>query len=234
MSVIWVTRDEALGVVKGKVARTETVLDIGPGIRPQSYFRPHVHICVEPYLPYISRLREQVGNDPVYVFLNCTWQRALRLLPDKSVDSVFALDVIEHVEKHEGSALLEQAERVARRQIMLFTPLGLYPQDYDEAHPRDRWGMDGGYWQAHRSGWHLEDFAEGWDVVCCEAYHPVDQHEQPLENPWGAIWAFRHLRESGAEQDAGQPGDAWRTGRAANAFRRGVVGKLKRMLAAHA
>lgn len=74
MSVTWVTRDEALGVVKGKVARTEVVLDVGPGIRPQSYFRPHVHICVEPYLPYISRLRKQVGNDPVYVFLNCTWQ----------------------------------------------------------------------------------------------------------------------------------------------------------------
>lgn len=64
---------------------------------------------------------------------------------------------------------------------------------YDESHPRDRWGMEGGYWQTHRSGWFLQDFGEGWDTVCCENYHFVDQTGHLLEKPFGAIWAFRNL-----------------------------------------
>ena len=120
-------------------------------------------------------------------------KQATKLFPAKSVDSVFALDMIEHLEKEEGHKLLEQAERIARRQIIVFTPFDFYPQPYDDSNNRDRWGMEGGYWQAHRSGWRPEDFGEGWEFVCCEAYHFVDHHDQQLDKPFGAIWAIRNL-----------------------------------------
>jgi hypothetical protein len=118
------------------------------------------------------------------------------ILPSKSVDSVFALDVIEHLEKADGLRFLQQAERVARRQIVIFTPLGFFPQSYEDPDKPDRWGMQGGYWQTHRSGWLPEDFSEDWELVCFESYHLVDQDEQPLEKPFGAIWAFRNLSDT--------------------------------------
>jgi hypothetical protein len=193
MKAIWTGNAEATALAKRKVIRTSVVLDVGPGIRPQAYFRPRIHICLEPHLPYIERMRQGMGDDPTYVFLNSTWDVAMRLLPAKSVDTVFALDVIEHFEKQEGLKFLEEAERVARRQIMVFTPLGFYPQTFGDSDKSDRWGMDGACWQTHRSGWYPEDFGEGWELICCEACHFVDQHELPLDKPFGGIWAFRNL-----------------------------------------
>jgi hypothetical protein len=193
MNIIWVSKEEADSVARKKVIRTGVIIDVGPGIRPQEYFQPKIHICIEPYLPYIERLIHNVGDDSKHVFLNCTWDVAMKLFPAKSVDSVFALDVIEHFDKEMGYNFLEQSERIARRQIVVYTPLDFYPQTYDEHNPLDRWGMGGGYWQAHKSGWRPEDFGDGWEFVCCEAYHFLDQHEQPLSKPIGAFWAFRNL-----------------------------------------
>jgi hypothetical protein len=230
MGIIWVSRDEAPTLVRARVIDTEVVLDVGVGIQPQSYFRPHVHICVEPYLPYIERLRRDIGDDSTYVFLNCTWNVAMRILPSKSVDSVFALDVIEHLEKADGLAFLKEAERVARRQIMIYTPLGFYPQCYNDSIKRDRWGMDGGYWQAHRSGWYVEDFGEGWDFICCEAFHLVDQNEQLLEKPFGAIWAFRNLDQTNHQSTAGLPNHCQKELSLWLAFPQRVKDKLKRFV----
>lgn len=193
MKVTWITRQESHAVVQGKVVQTKVVLDIGPGIRPQGYFKPQIHICVEPYLPYIERLRQDMGDDAAYVFQNCTWDKAMELLPERSVDTVFALDVLEHFEKEEGFRFLKEASRVARRQIIVFTPLGLYPQTYDGTSDKDRWGMNGAYWQAHRSGWYPEDFGDDWEFVCCKKFHFIDENEKPLKKPVGAIWAFRNL-----------------------------------------
>lgn len=191
MKVSWVTRKETDRRVLSKVIRTRVVLDIGPGIRPQAYFRPRIHICVEPYLPYIERLRADIRDESPYVFMNCTWEQAMSTLPDKSVDSTFAMDVIEHFEKDDGLKFLKEAERISRRQIIVFTPLGFYPQTYDESNRRDRWGMEGAYWQAHRSGWDPHDFGDEWEFICCKAFHLLDQQEQPLHEPFGALWAIR-------------------------------------------
>jgi hypothetical protein len=54
--------------------------------------------------------------------------------------------------------------------------------------------MDGGLWQTHRSGWGTEDFGEGWNVVISPDFILLDEHNQPLEEPMGALWAFRDLR----------------------------------------
>jgi hypothetical protein len=112
------------------------------------------------------------------------------------VDSVFALDVIEHMEKEEGLQFLKEAERVARKQILVYTPLGFYPQSYEDKNKLDRWQMGGGYWQTHRSGWNPEDFGEDWELICCKEYHFLDENEQPLEKPFGAIWAFRTFEKT--------------------------------------
>ena len=146
------------------------------------------------------------------------------LLVTKSVDTVFALDFIEHLGKSDGLAFLQEAERVARRQVVVYCPLGFYPQTYDDREKPDRWGMDGGFWQTHRSGWQAEDFGDNWELVCCEAYHFVDENDQPLEKPFGAIWAFRDLEEVSEMSCT--------TCRHTKKLRHRVVSKLRRTLEA--
>lgn len=186
-----------------RLAPAEIVLDIGCGIRPQSFLRPLVHICCEPFDQYLERLEETLRgeHDRSYLLLKATWSEAVRLFPPKSVDTVFLVDVVEHVEKKEAVSLLGQTARIARRQIALFTPLGFYPQD--PAGGPDAWGLNGGKWQEHRSGWSPEDFDESWEVYATREYHTNDPQGNPLEKPFGAMWALRTVASE--EKPGGEP-----------------------------
>jgi hypothetical protein len=180
--------------LRATLDRWDVILDLGVGIRPQQYVEAAVHICVDAYGPYLERLRGDLGDDPRFVLLHAGWQDAMAMLLPASIDVVFALDVIEHLEKADGARLLAEAERVARRHIVVFTPIGFYPQSYaNPAVERDRWGMYGGFWQTHRSGWSLEDFQPDWKLFACADFHKEDQHGRPLSTPFGALWAIRTL-----------------------------------------
>jgi len=169
---MWYDKEEVFEKAKELILETDVVLEIGPGIRPQYYFKPKVHICIEPHIPYIEKVQKKRDD---LIFLQANW-RAIYLFHDRVVDSVLAFDVIEHLEKEDGHALLEEAVRVARKQIVIFTPLGFVEQT------EDAWNMKGEYWQKHRSGWTPEDF-EGWDLACCKDYH----------GKCGAFWAVKNL-----------------------------------------
>ena len=188
----WMSREQALdgAVIRAAIRPAVSVVDVGSGINPQSLVTARIHICVDPFLPYLERLRQDFGDDR-FVLVHATWDKVLPLLPDASIDSVFALDVIEHLETAEATRLLEEMLRVARTQVVVFTPLGFYPQAY-EAGDTDRWGMTGSAWQVHHSGWEPDDFPE-WRIFACREYHLVDQHERPLAQPVGAFWAIRDL-----------------------------------------
>lgn len=187
MSVQYLIRKKATIAVQEKIIQTDTVLDIGCGIRPQTYVQAVRHVCIEPHKLYIDRLRKE-NDEPRFVMLNCQWFVGTSLFADKSFDTVFILDMIEHIEKSEGQRLIEEAERLARKQIVIFTPLGFMPQSHEDG--RDRWGMDGGFWQTHRSGWTPENFGDDWEFIVCEDFHKEDQHG-PLEKLFGAFWAIK-------------------------------------------
>jgi hypothetical protein len=227
MKIVEVPRERALPEVLRRVAQTDVVLDVGPGIQPQSYFRPRTHICVEAHAPYVERLRADRAGDPGVVCLRGTWQQVLPHLPDDSVDTAFALDLIEHLEKEDGFALLREMSRIARVQVVIFTPLGMYPQEYGEG-DADAWGMDGGHWQTHRSGWFPAELArvgEGWEAVVVPGFHHADQHGQPLEKPFGAFWAIRTV--GAAPADAKTAWEAQRVKHAADRSR-AQAGRLAR------
>ena len=200
MTVTYTSRDKALEVIAEKVQDVDVVLDLGAGICPQWFVNPYVHICIDAHRPYLERLKSEIAGDPKYVLINAPWDQVIGMLPDKSVDTVFALDFIEHLEKEDGLRMLREAERVARRQIVVYTPHGFFPQSYDDPDKRDRWGMDGGYWQTHRSGWEPEDFGEAWDFVFCPDFIVLDENNEPMEKPMGAIWALRNLSEDAKRQ----------------------------------
>lgn len=197
MNIKWCSREELYTEAIKRAIPSKVALDVGAGIHPQQFFRPTIHVVVEPFLPYIEKLMETESAPSHYVYVNAVWADAMKLLPDKSVDTVFAVDVIEHFTKDDGLLFLAEAERVACCQIILFTPLGLYPQSYDENHT-DRWGMQGGVWQSHKSGWMPEDFpGANWEFLICKDYHLVDQHDESLHEPFGAFWAIKTLALQG-------------------------------------
>lgn len=196
MNVVWLERDALFPAVRGRLEPIDVVLDIGSGIMPQDMVHPLVHICCEPYGEYLERLREKSADcfDRTYVLVKATWEEAVRIFPEKSVDTVFLADVIEHLEKEEGARLLRATEGIARRQVAVFTPLGFLPQSCEG---EDAWGLGGASWQEHRSGWLPEDFGEEWEIRASRDFHTVDHMGKPLSPPHGAFWAVRtHPRET--------------------------------------
>ena len=198
MPVTWLSREQLDAHAASMIRPVQVVLDIGTGLRPQTLVRPTVHICCEPFDDYIATLQQHFADFPGLVILKNTAQAVLAQLPDKSIDSVFLLDVIEHIDKDEGKLLLHDLERVTREQIVIFTPLGFMEQEY-EAGDTDGWGYGGGIWQKHRSGWTEEDFDDSWHVLACDAYHLVNGKGEPFDPPFGALWAIKDLRPAAAE-----------------------------------
>ena len=66
----------------------------------------------------------------------------------KSFDAAVMLDVLEHLEKEDGSRLLQKMENWAKRRIVIFTPNGFHHQDCYDQNPL----------MEHKSGWTVEDF----------------------------------------------------------------------------
>lgn len=177
------------------VVETDVALDVGCGIVPMNYFRPKLHIMVEPWDEYSNILRKRHSDDKSVLILKLGALEALGALHDKAVDSIFLLDVIEHLEKDVGLKVISELERVAARQVVLFTPLGFMPQHVEAGQP-DAWGLSGGEMQEHKSGWLPEDFGDGWDFHICETYHSKNFRGEPLEQVYGAFFAVRNIEES--------------------------------------
>lgn len=143
--VPWSGLEEPPGLIKG-----DSVLDIGAGLRPMAWYTPAQHMCIEPHRPYAESLWKAGYNAICDHALH-----SLRFLTPGVYDSIFLLDVIEHLERDAGEQLLKAVHRLMAKQIVIFTPDGFMPQEHDA------WGMGGEFWQTHRSGWVQEDFP-GW------------------------------------------------------------------------
>ena len=197
MGLTWLTAEEMLPALRKALEPVPVVLDIGCGIMPQPYLRPLVHICCEPFEQYVEVLQGKVRRrqDRTFVVLKATWAQALELFPPRSVDTVFLVDVIEHLEKEEARRLLAATEPLVRRQVVIFTPLGFLPQHHPDG--KDAWGLDGGRWQEHRSGWGPEDFDSSWQIYAARAFHIADNMGRPLEEAFGALWAIKTVADPG-------------------------------------
>lgn len=137
-----------------------TVVDVGCGSGSRS--APHAlaqAVGADIHYPSVARIqRERVRRAAM-----CA---SLHSLPigSRAVDAVVALDVIEHFVKEEGSALLDEFERVARKAIVLLTPNGFLPQPGTAENP----------FMEHRSGWSVSDLtALGYEVCGINGWHSL-------------------------------------------------------------
>jgi len=133
----------------------KSVLDVGAGVRPMTWYKPERHVCMEPYHPY-CRVLEDAG----LTVMESTAPDGLEVLQllKREFEAVYLLDVIEHLGKVSGRRTLELAKGLATVQVVVYTPDGFKEQT------SDAWGYGGDYWQTHRSGWTREDFP-GWAVT---------------------------------------------------------------------
>lgn len=139
----------------------KTLLDIGPGIRPFSLINFPTHICIEPHYEYVNILREQRYE----VFQ----ETALDYLSKScNFDLILLSDVIEHMEKNVGKKVLELAISAAKKQLIIFTPLGFVKNTF-LFQKKDAWGLNGIKWQKHRSGWLPNDFPN-FEIIIDEKY----------------------------------------------------------------
>ncbi len=183
----WCSKSELLGRAKAQIQAASVVLDIGCGIRPQSLIRANVHVCVEPSAEYVQLLKQNLKGSSILV-VPLPALEALIALPDRSIDSIFLIDVIEHMPKEVGLEVLKECKRVSRCQVIVFTPLGFMPQ-HIHAGQSDGWGMQGGAWQQHKSGWYPEDFPD-WKLIVCKDFHDLDHQGQPVSPAYGALYAI--------------------------------------------
>jgi len=96
---------------------------------------------IDIYLPYLKKARETYDD----VIL-----ADLRFIPlrEHSVDIVFCIEVIEHLNKAEGRMLLVELEKIALKQVFLTTPNYFLPQN----------AINGNPFQIHKSYWKSEEF----------------------------------------------------------------------------
>lgn len=137
----------------GLLRDAEVVADIGCGVRPVTWGTPKARICVDPHEGYL-KVVQQSGFPCTCV--RATAREFLEGVKPGSIDVIYLLDVIEHMDKPEGREVLRLAMMAQPRQIVVFTPHG-----YLEQEERDPWELGGDRWQKHRSGWLPEEFP-GW------------------------------------------------------------------------
>jgi len=189
--MVWVDRDHLVSEAVRRMLPADVVLDIGCAFRPQKYIEARTHICCEPFKEYMDRLLFETSGSTKYVYLDADFSSATKLFPNASVDSIFMVDVIEHIHRSVGKIGLDKLKRIARSQVIIFTPLGFMDQNPSEDGV-DPWGMGGAKWQQHQSGWEPDDFplSDGWTVIACKDFHLTDGYGNSLEKPAGAFWAI--------------------------------------------
>jgi len=157
----------------------ESVLDLGCGrhsfvpIIPSSIhtvgvelFEPHFQEAVQK-----GRHREYICGDVTKVSFK-----------EGQFDAVVMLDVIEHLDKAEGEALMARMEKWARKKVILFTPNGFLHQHEYAGNPL----------LEHRSGWTVSDFKKkgyrvhgvrGFKALRGEDHHHDDDDHEHHHGP---------------------------------------------------
>lgn len=107
-------------------------------------------VGVDVFDPYLRQIRDRAIHNLVVK------ADALSLpFPDRTFDIVTCLQVIEHLPPEQGLQLLDELERVARRQVIVTTPNGYMPHPTVDDNPH----------QEHLSGWTASDMGRlGFEV----------------------------------------------------------------------
>jgi SAM-dependent methyltransferase len=136
---------------------SESILDVGCGKGSPMKFinrRRQFHtVGLDIFEPYIKQCRFEGIHDD---YLLCD-ARNMKI-EEKSFDVVLCLEMLEHLEECEGMKLLKDMEEIARKQVVISTPVGVYNQKAHDNNPH----------QEHRHFWTPDEMRRlGYKVRGC-------------------------------------------------------------------
>jgi 2-polyprenyl-3-methyl-5-hydroxy-6-metoxy-1,4-benzoquinol methylase len=139
----WLTNE-----VQKYIEKEDTILDLGCGIMSVS----DKVICksilaLDVWEDYLEKIKSKFMTIKLDV-------RFLNIFIDKSYDIVMALDLVEHLEKHEAKFLIKQMERIARKKVIIFTPNGFFPQ---KDGIENTWAYGNPKYQKHKCGFFQDE-----------------------------------------------------------------------------
>lgn len=165
------------------------ILDLGCGscnVERKRRFRGVDITCVDVYEPYLQ-ICKNYGLKTVRADL----RNIKKYFPQKSADIIWLFDVVEHLKKNEALQLLNAVDKIARKQIIIFTPVGEFPQDE----------YDGNKYQKHRSSWTEKDLEKkGFTCTVLKNYHYDVRHcSKKLAHKKEAVavdamWAVKNIK----------------------------------------
>jgi len=122
----------------------QTVLDVACGLALKSKFlEPCMILGVDVYEPYLKAIKADIP----YAVIKYDVRKLDDLFLDDSFDVVYAIDILEHLEKNESIQLIASCKRIARKAVVIETPNGPVPQNLDIQ------GFGGHQYQTHRCSW---------------------------------------------------------------------------------
>jgi predicted TPR repeat methyltransferase len=162
------------------VGSCKTLLDIGCGFdSPIKRFSHRLErtVGIDVFAPYIARSRAAAIHSEYH---ETDALAAASKFGARAFDCVVAVDLIEHLEKPQGIRLLEVMERMARCKVIVFTPNGFVAQA----------GYDDNPYQAHRSGWSVNEMRErGYRIWGVHGWKPLrGERSEPRWKPY-RFWA---------------------------------------------
>src|SRR2546427_12042877 len=96
-----------------------SVLDLGCGkSSPIQHLNLGFTMGVDIYEPYLQESKEKGIHDQ---YLKTDVLNIDKQIREKSFDAVIMIDLIEHLSKAEGRKLIEKAERIATKKVIVFT-----------------------------------------------------------------------------------------------------------------
>ncbi|MEE8484918.1 MAG: class I SAM-dependent methyltransferase [Nitrospinota bacterium] len=159
--------------LKKAVAGCETLLDVGCGTCSpiESFSKKIFCVGLDIHQPSVEKSKaKNIHNE--YRILDV--MEIERHFKPASFECVLALEIIEHMEKEDGRKLLEMAERIAEKRVVIYTPNGFLKQDEYDDNP----------WQVHKSGWTVKDMQErGYRVVGINGWKPLRKEHSVTIRP---------------------------------------------------
>ena len=133
-------------ILEKHICSCSSILDVGCGSSSPIRFisKKMYKIGVDSFLPSIEKSKKQKIHDK---YFNIDVLEIGDKFKENSFDCVIALDLIEHLTKTEGLKLIKMMERIAKKQVIIFTPNGFLEQGIH----------DNNDYQIHKSGWDVEE-----------------------------------------------------------------------------
>lgn len=153
-----------VGWLQKHISPDDEVIDFGCGLMTITrHLRCSKLIGIDAWEPYIERLgNELIDARHIYLCYFELNKKTLSLMDSKSTDICLAIDVVEHFKKPDAVNLILEMERIARKRVIVFTPLGFLPMEDGK---NGTWGAGNPKYQKHRCGFLPGEFAgEGYET----------------------------------------------------------------------